>query len=330
MDTNEVIATTVDTWLMGDAELNGVHDTIHVGIRLCDWLEAKGAVDKKSGRQIRVPLTIAVNNQVDDDVVADTTVIGATRSGAQFSSAFYPWARAAVPIHYDQDELDTNDGTEEMVDLIAARFKSSEMDLKQQIEKTLYGAGAANKSNGLLKIVGTENNTVGGIDSTANSWWDPTNHEITVADAAALTAKRFDYDDVSTAIRKVTFGGAYRPSLLFTRDKMYGGLDSTFEMQERVVSDSEPDMGWAKFMIQGIPITYPDETLSASAGISENDIYMLNSDDGLEFIRSQSQWMRRTEVRFVPNKLEWVVIIHARYNLVSGNRRVNGVLRAKV
>ena len=129
---------------------------------------------------------------------------------------------------------------------------------------------------------------------------------------------------MSKAIRRVTFGQMYMPSLLLTRDKRYGELDEAFQTQQRVVADSDPDMGWAKFAVANVPICYPDEDLAAN--LSEDDIYILNH-EGLEFVAAGSQWLRRTPVNLLDGSLIYQVLLHCRFNLVSGHRRVNGVLR---
>jgi hypothetical protein len=94
------------------------------------------------------------------------------------SAAEYDWKQMAASIAISGIEEAKNRGTEAIIKLLNAKIMQAEMSLKTTLNEQLFGtpsvAPAAKDFNGLGNIIGTQNNTVGGIDSTTNTWWNPT------------------------------------------------------------------------------------------------------------------------------------------------------------
>ena len=150
-------------------------DNIFKDLVLLNHLNERGRVQvEEGGTSIVEPLMYAVNNTVASYAGYDT--IDLTPQDG-ISAAEYQWKQMAASIAISGIEEAKNRGTEAIIKLLNAKIQQSEMSLKSSLNDMLFSNGAGNGGkdfNGLTNIVGTQNNTVGGIDSTTNTWWNPT------------------------------------------------------------------------------------------------------------------------------------------------------------
>lgn len=317
----EAIATTTNNWIH-----TKMVDNIHVGNPLTEDLQKNNRISAGSGRNIEVPITYKKSETFNDSFNANTDKL-TTDKGELFDYALYPWARVVDNVIWSIDDIQTNSGPQQQVDYLMSKFDATEMSIKNGIEKVLMESGGTKKPNGLVNLVGTRAGTIGNIDASdgKETWWRP---KITPITGLTLANDNFKYANLAKAIRAVTYGKAFMPTLLFTRDKFFGQIEAALQPQQRWVNSAEtPDQGFDTFLFRGIPVCYPDEDLAAEAALSEEDIYILNNMQGLELVYDESQWLDATQPRDIEGALRWEVIINCRFNLVSSNRRLNGVLR---
>jgi len=148
-------------------------DNIFKDLVLLNHLNERGRVRvEEGGTQIVEPLMYAVN-----DTVATYSGYDAIDLTPQegISAAEYDWKQMAASIAISGIEEAKNRGTEAIIKLLNAKIMQAEMSLKTTLNEQLYGSASAGTDfNGLGNIVATQNNTVGGIDASSNTWWNPT------------------------------------------------------------------------------------------------------------------------------------------------------------
>ena len=149
-------------------------DNIFKDLVLLNHLNSRGRVQvEEGGTSIVEPLMYAVNNTVGSysgyDAIDLTPQDGIT-------AAEYQWKQMAASIAISGIEESKNRGTEAIIKLLNAKIMQAEESLKSSLNTMLYSNGAGNGGkdfNGLGNIVATVNNTVGGIDASSNTWWNP-------------------------------------------------------------------------------------------------------------------------------------------------------------
>ena len=148
-------------------------DNIFKDLVLLNHLNERGRVRvEEGGTQIIEPLLYGVN-----DTVATYSGYDAIDLTPQegISAAEYDWKQMAASIAISGIEEAKNRGTEAIIKLLNAKIMQAEMSLKTTLNSQLFGSASASTDfNGLGNIVGTQNNTVGGINASSNSWWNPT------------------------------------------------------------------------------------------------------------------------------------------------------------
>lgn len=319
----EIAASVTDTWA-NDYMANNAYN----GVPLLQFFEMNNAIEKRGGDDIRVGLQDVKNDKADDDYVAGTTAKW-TRPSREFTSATWPFAYANVPIEWDADELDAVTGPEQMIDLVSQRFGSAENSMRTTLETLLLANGGTNKMDGILKLIGNAKNTVGGIDATGNNntWWRPT---ITTYSGKTLATYSPTFEEVNAGLLAVSFGNSAWATAGLTRTKLYNKLIGVAQGNERFVKTStdpnKANIGFRAVNVSGVDIFYPDEATATTAGISADDIYLINS-NYTKFVKRANAWMTRADVQRLDSEWVYETAIRAGGNLICEGRRYNGVIR---
>ena len=161
----EVLSTTIDHYVPQ------MEDNIFTSKPLLWALKNANRVKNFHGVKIVQPLMYAENpNQgvyADDDVFATAAMTG-------LDAAEYNWRQLYGLVHFTGLELAKNSGEEAILSLLEARMQQLEMTVAENLNEQLWsGTNTSNQWLGLETSVGTQDNTIGGIDSTSATWWDP-------------------------------------------------------------------------------------------------------------------------------------------------------------
>ena len=215
-------------------------DNIFKDLVLLNHLNERGRVQvEEGGTSIVEPLMYAVNNTVASYAGYDT--IDLTPQDG-ISAAEYQWKQMAASIAISGIEEAKNRGTEAIIKLLNAKIQQSEMSLKSSLNTMLYSNGTGNGGkdfNGLGNIVGTQNNTVGGIDSTTNTWWNPTQ-----ATTMAATLSLVNMADVYNRASK----GSDVADLIVTNNSLYEKYESLLTPNVRYQDVAKANAGFQNLM----------------------------------------------------------------------------------
>lgn len=257
-------------------------DNIFKDLVLLNHLNSKGRVQvEEGGTSIVEPLMYAVNNTVGSysgyDAIDLTPQDGIT-------AAEYQWKQMAASIAISGIEESKNRGTEAIIKLLNAKIMQAEESLKSSLNTMLYSDGTGNGSkdfNGLGNIVATVNNTVGGIDSTTNTWWNP------FQDTSASTLSQADMGNVYNQISK----GSDVPDLILTNTNLFEKYESTLSLQVRYQDVAKANAGFQNLMFKQTPLVFD---LAIAADATSAPMYFLNS-KYLKLTGMNGHWFNTTD-----------------------------------
>jgi hypothetical protein len=293
-------------------------DNIFKDLVLLNHLNERGRVRvEEGGTQIIEPLMYAVN-----DTVATYSGYDAIDLTPQegISAAEYDWKQMAASVAISGIEEAKNRGTEAIIKLLNAKIMQAEMSLKTTLNEQLFGtpgsAPAAKDLNGLGNIIGTQNNTVGGIDSTTNTWWNPT------YDGSASALSLSDMGSIYNVASK----GSDVPDLIITNVALFEGFEALLTNQVRYQDVAKANAGFTNLMFKQTPVVFD---LELGTGTTSQPMYFINS-KYLKLTGLNGYWFKTTD--FMNGTVAGVdaryALILAYGNLTCSNRARQGFLLA--
>ena len=291
-------------------------DNIFKDLVLLNHLNERGRVRvEEGGTQIIEPLLYAVNDTVGTYSGYDAIDLTPQEG---ISAAEYDWKQMAASIAISGIEEAKNRGTEAIIKLLNAKIMQAEMSLKTTLNEQLFGSASASTDfNGLGNIVGTQNNTVGGIDSTTNTWWNPTQ-----ATTMGATLSLVNMADVYNRASK----GSDVPDLIITNTSLFEKYESLLTNNVRYQDVAKANAGFTNLMFKQTPIVFD---LELAVDATDAPMYFLNT-KYLKLTGLNGYWFKTTE--FMNGT---VAGVDARYALVlaygqltCSNRSRQGYLTA--
>lgn len=293
-------------------------DNIFKDLVLLNHLNERGRVRvEEGGTQIIEPLMYAVNDTVSTYSGYDAIDLTPQEG---ISAAEYDWKQMAASVAISGIEEAKNRGTEAIIKLLNAKIMQAEMSLKTTLNEQLFGtpgsAPAAKDLNGLGNIIGTQNNTVGGIDSTTNTWWNPT------YDGSASTLSLVDMGSIYNVASK----GSDVPDLIITNVALFEKFESLLTNNVRYQDVAKANAGFTNLMFKQTPLVFD---LELGTGTSAQPMYFLNT-KYLKLTGLNGYWFTTTD--FMNGTVAGVdaryALILAYGNLTCSNRARQGYLSA--
>lgn len=140
---------------------------------LLDFLKTKGSQLIRSGEFILQPLMYGKNENFQSYEGMDTFKMVPAK---KFTAAKYLWKKVGGTIPIAMSDFILNQGKEQRIDLMAAWIKQAELSLQEAAYTQLHADGTGNDSkdmDGLELIISiTAGQTVGGINSNVETWWE--------------------------------------------------------------------------------------------------------------------------------------------------------------
>lgn len=297
-------------------------DNIFKDLVLLNHLNSRGrVVVEMGGTSIVEPLMYGVNSTVSSysgyDPISLTPQDG-------ISAAEYDWKQLAASIAISGIEEAKNRGTEAIIKLLNAKIMQAEESLKSELNSMLFSDGTGNSGkdfNGLENIVGTQNNTVGGIDSSTDAWWDPTQ-----ATTMGATLTLGNMGDVYNRASK----GSDVPDLIITNTTLYEKYESLLTPNVRYQDVSKANAGFQNLMFKQTPVVF-DLELAATGGATPSaaPMYFLNT-KYLKLVGMEGRWFATTPFQqgTVAGKDARYALVMAFGELTCSNRSRQGYLTA--
>jgi hypothetical protein len=181
-----------------------------------------------------------------------------------FTDAAYDWVQGYATISISGKEEMLNDGAERVIDLVEAKVKNAEKSIKDMFGTTLFGTNTAVSTGflGLGAIVENSGNTIGGIDSSAYTWWKAQEAASGSASYANMVnSAHADY--ILKQIRNM-YGSCTVdndvPTLIVTTQVVFDAYEEVLTAQKRFGASSQSlaDAGFQNLMYRGTPIVVDD------------------------------------------------------------------------
>jgi hypothetical protein len=293
-------------------------DNIFKSLVLLDHLNTRGrVVVEEGGTSIVEPLMYAANTTVSSysgyDPISLTPQDG-------ISAAEYDWKQIAASIAISGIEEAKNRGTEAIIKLLNAKIMQAEESLKSSLNTMLFGDGTGNSGkdfNGLANIVGNANNTVGGIDASTNTWWNPyiDNSGATLSLASMSTV----YNNASK--------GSDVPDIIVTTEPLFSKYESLLTNNVRYQDVAKANAGFQNLMFKQTPVVF-DFAVPGNQ-VSNASMYFLNT-KYLKLVGMNGHWFNTTDFQngTVAGKDARYALVMAFGELTCSNRSRQGYLSA--
>ena len=295
-----------------------IEDNIFSNLTLLYWLKEAGHIEKVSGgEQIVEPLLYGTNGTTGSYAGYDNIP---TTPQEGITAAVYDWKQYAVSIAISGIEEAKNRGEEQVISLLKAKIDQAEMSAQEAMNTMFYGDGTGNGGKdwlGLEAIVADtpSTGTLGGIDSSTNTWWRNQSQD-------AATVGAFEITDLSNMYNNCS-KGKIKPEFLLTEQAAWERYESLLQPQLRYQSTKAADAGFENLLYKSAPVMWDEELDSTGR------VYFLNS----KFLKLKVH----SDVWFKATPMEKPHGQDARYsqilcygNLTTNNRRFQGVLKSAV
>ena len=278
---------------------------------LTNHLMQKGRIRMlNGGTKIVEPLIYGQNTTVASysgyDSIALTAQTGIT-------AAEYEWKQYAASIAISGIEEAKNNGEQEIINLLEAKIMQAEESMREGFNTMFYSDGTGNSSkdwNGLGNLI-ESGNTVGGIDSSTNAYWQ--SYEENTATALTL-------GQMGTAYNSISVGNDH-PDMILTSQTLFEKYEGLLQPQLRYTDTKTANSGFQNLLFKAAPVVYD---AAAPAGT----MFFINS-KYLTLVGHSGKWF--TQTAFVrPEDLDArYALIMCYGNLTCRNRSKQGKLTAK-
>jgi hypothetical protein len=231
------------------------------------------------GRRIVCPLMTAENDTFGSYSGYDTLPLTAQTG---ITAAEYDWKQVATSIAVNNLELAQNSSDHAVVSLITAKIEQAEETIKEQMDKMLIQSDnttspwTSTDFHGLELLVNGNTATIGGIDSSANTYWESNNNAL--GGTLTVSAMRTMYYDCSK--------GNDSPNIILTTQTLYEKYESLLAANIRYTDTRTADAGFLNILLLDTPVMY-------DTYVNSGDMYFLNT-NYLRLVGHTDHWFRTT------------------------------------
>jgi len=297
-------------------------DNIFKDLVLLNHLNSGGrVVMEEGGTQIVEPVLYAANSTAASysgyDNIALTPQEGIT-------AAIYDWKQIAASIAISGIEEAQNRGTEAIIKLLNAKIMQAEMSIKSLVNGQLLSSndgtgGTAKEFNGIGGFAGATGTTIGGIDASTNTWWDPTIVSGIQNATLSLVNMANTYNNASK--------GNDTPDLIITTEQLFSKYESLLTPNVRYQDVAKANAGFQNLMFKQTPVVF--DLAMPGNQVSNASMYFLNT-KYLKLTGMNGHWWTTTPFQqgTVAQKDARYAIVLAYGQLTCSNRARQGYLSA--
>lgn len=298
-----------------------IKDNVSNRNALLKYMMKRGPTRKVSGGlTIATPLDYQQNSTYQR--YSDWDALNVSQSDV-ISSAEYQWRQVAINVVASGREMRINSGDTRIIDLVKARIKNAIRSFNNNFSFDLYSSGSlTNQINGLQAIVADAGTgTVGGIDSSAFSFW-----QNTVISAATLSvtpsATTIENGLMLPAWLAVDRGPDDQPELIVADNTFYQFFEGSQVSLKRYSDESKVSAGFVSLRYKNADVIY-----DGNSGIPTSHMYFVNT-NYLELVVHEDADLEVQEERVPANQDGEIVPILWMGNLVCSNRHLQCVVKS--
>lgn len=243
------------------------------------------------GESILLPLEYATMSNSEWFQGADTLN---TTDNDSFTAAQVDWKQVHATISVTRRDELRNMGDSQIIDFVKAKVKNAEKTLRRQLSGGIYNDGSDAKAIiGLRRWVAT-NQTVGGIDQSANSWWqaqvDSTTTTLSISAMQTLFNQASEDED--------------SPSVGLATKANYNRYYNLLQPQQRFTDSESGKAGFTSLMFNSIPIL-SDTNVPANHLFFVNENYLNLCVHSKEDMR-MSEWVEPVNQALKVSHIYWM------------------------
>ena len=296
---SELIASTLKHWV--DKKFI---DNIFKAPTTFGYLYGKKRIAASGGRFIVEPLEYATTSNAIWLDGLDTYTMSKNQL---FTDATYSWRTLVVPVVVDWDTLDLNQGEAQVINWLTARKNNALKTAREVMETTLHTAQTGKAPNGLPDIVSADR-TLGGIDSTTETWWDAYASSSTGALSLAAMAKA-DYE---------TTHGGESIDVVITTSTLFAAYEALVQAKYEIRQLKVGDVFFRALQFRGNPVIWSESCTSGA-------MYFLNT-NFLKIVYMKNRAFMMPEFKRISGQLGEEAPIIFKGNLVCSSARNQGKL----
>ena len=288
-------------------------DAIFSSRVLVYFLKQAGQIQMESGgHKIVQPLMYAKNNTAGSYSGSDVL---STAAQAGITAAEYEWKQYAASVVIEGLEEAKNNGEEQVINLLDSKITQTTETILENMDEMFLDDGTGNGGkdwNGLKNLAATANNTVGGIDASTNTWWNPSVDTSTTSPSIKNLGRKYN---------SLTVGND-KPNVLLTTQDIYESYEGLIQANQRFQDSRAADAGFENLMFKAAPILYDAyvDGTGTGAGSTGNYFYYLNT-KYIRLVGLTGKWFYATPFKQPENQDIRVAQILCYGNLIASNRK---------
>lgn len=290
------------------------------------YLTKKGKVDLlDGGLSIAIPLEYANNGTYQRYSGYDVLNIQASDV---MSAAEYAWRQVSVNVAASGLELRINSGENALIKLVKQRVSNAMKSFANGMSLDLYSDGtASNQINGLQAIIADSGlGTVGGIDSSAFSFWQNKVQSAAtpLQGGGAVTLSATTIELMMANLYYELTRGTDMPDLIVASNDLFAFFEQSQVSFKRYTDATTADGGFVSLKYKGADVIMDGG--SQGGGIPNTHMYFINTDYmGLSVHRDANMTELAQEQSI--NQDAIVIPVLWQGNLTCSNRSLQGVLK---
>lgn len=232
---------------------------------------------KAFGRQIMVPIDTAQNGTVKS--FADTEAFATTVPNTA-RTLVYPGKNYGAVLAFTWEELREIAGNDHAVfDLVMHRRQNILNSVRDKLNSDMFATSVGSKDINSLPLIVSTSRSLGGIDSSSNSYWDA--QEVTSVgqfSSNGLSNMRTLYNDIMAT-------KAGRPDWIITTQSVLESYEAEIDVDVRYDRTDSLDRGPSKLFFKQTEIMFDDDCVSGHMYMGSNKWLELvvDPDADLEF-----------------------------------------------
>lgn len=257
---------------------------------------------------------------------SDWDVLNVSQSDV-ITSAEYQWRQIALNVVASGRELRINSGESRIINLAKSRVKNAMRTFKNNFSGDLYSDGTlANQINGTQALIADAGTgTVGGIDSSAWSFWQNTVQSAAAplqgGGAVTVSASTIE-GQIMLPLYLELVRGDDQPDLIVSSNDWYSFFESSQISLKRYVDEDMAAAGFNNLRYKKATVVF-----DGGSGIPSAHMYFINT-DYLTLVVHKDADLDIIDEQRPYNQDGSVTPILWMGNLVCSNRRLQGVAKA--
>lgn len=273
------------------------------------------------GRWIGTQLEYATHSDAIDWIGRshDLSTINSNADKELITTAQWDWRYLAAAVFRSYVDDSQNRGRSQMINIVDTKLNNVEKSLAEELEDRLFteNGGTGDEINGLWNLVQddpTSDEEIGGINQDDEDWWQNQYKDMTdlTVSVHLLPEMRTMYNDCAV--------GSDSIDIIVTSQEAFEAYEDEVLEFKQIVNQDQGDASFETIKFKGKDLLW-------SPSCPQDKMYFLNL-DYIEWVADSDVNFEMTDWKEAQGDLDRIAHIITMGNLVTSNRRMQGVLHS--